>query len=100
MLIADLRKDLGEPNLPFVAGQINDVALINDQIKQLPTVVPCSGFASSDGLKTMGRLHFDNKSMKLLGQRYAEEMLKIHARQTISGVIQKNSNSKGSENGK
>jgi len=78
-LIADLRKDLDEPDLPFVAGQINNVGLINDQIARLPEVVPFTGFACSDGLKAMDRWHFDARSMKLLGRRYAEAMLKIHA---------------------
>ncbi len=82
-LIADLRKDLDEPDLPFVAGQINNVRLINDQIARLPEVVPFTGSASSAGLKTMDRAHFDAKSMKLLGRRYAEAMLKIHATRKI-----------------
>jgi hypothetical protein len=85
-LIADLRKDLEEPDLPFVAGQISNVRLINDQIARLPEVVPFTGFASSAGLKTMDRAHFDARSMRLLGRRYAEAMLKIHAaRKTEQG---------------
>ena len=76
---------------PFVAGQINDVELINEQIKKLPVAVPYTGFASSEGLHAMDRWHFDTESMKLLGKRYAEEMLKIHARQAVSGVMEKNS---------
>lgn len=90
-LITDLRNDLDEPTLPFVAGQINDVELINEQIKKLPVAVPYTGFASSEGLHAMDRWHFDTESMKLLGKRYAEEMLKIHARQAVSGVMEKNS---------
>lgn len=87
-LITDLRNDLGEPTLPFVAGQINNVELINKQIKKLPAAVPYTGFASSEGLHAMDRWHFDTESMKLLGKRYAEEMLKIHARQAVSGVME------------
>ena len=62
-----------------MAGQVNNVRLINDQIARLPEVVPFTGFASSVGLKTMDRAHFDAESMKLLGRRYAEAMLRIHA---------------------
>jgi len=80
-LIADLRRDLGAPDLPFVAGQVQKLPLINDQIKQLPKAVKSTGFVSSEGLTTMDRWHFDAKSMKLLGQRYAAEMLKIRAKQ-------------------
>ena len=62
-----------------VAGQVNDLELINDQIARLPAVVPATAFVSSDGLKAMDRWHFDARSMKLLGRRYAEAMLKLHA---------------------
>jgi len=76
-LIEALRKDLGIADLPFIAGQVNNVPAINDQIAKLPKTVGSTGFVSSEGLKAMDRWHFDAKSMKLLGQRYAEEILKI-----------------------
>jgi hypothetical protein len=79
-LIADLRKDLDDPKLPFVAGEVQKVKLINDQIKKLPKAVEFTGLASAKDLTTMDRWHFDAKSMKLLGKRYAEAMLKIHAK--------------------
>jgi hypothetical protein len=83
-LVANLRSDLGEPNLPFVAGEIkSDGTLINGQINQLPELVPFTGVASSAGLTLQDKWHFDAPSQKLLGQRYAEEMLKIHAAQSI-----------------
>jgi hypothetical protein len=70
-LIADLRKDLAEPLLPFVCGQIKDVPLINDQLMALPLSVPATACASADGLSAMDRWHFDARSVKLLGERYA-----------------------------
>ena len=76
-LVADLRKDLKTPDLPFVAGQVHDVPAINDQIAKLPQTVPHTGVASSEGLKTMDRWHFDRESMLILGRRYAEEMKKL-----------------------
>ena len=76
-LIADLRSDLGNPDLPFVAGQINDGPQINEQIAELPGKVKNTSFVSSEGLKAMDRWHFDANSMKTLGERYAEAMLKI-----------------------
>jgi hypothetical protein len=75
--IADLRKDLKEPNLPFVAGQVNNIKLINDQIAELPEKVTYTGFVSSEGLKTTDNRYFDAKSMKLLGKRYAKVMHKL-----------------------
>jgi Carbohydrate esterase, sialic acid-specific acetylesterase len=81
-LIADFRKDLNEPNLPFVAGQITDWAkIVNEQIAKVPAVVLFTGYVSSDGLTTMDGAHFDSKSMKILGQRYAEVMLEIHSKE-------------------
>lgn len=77
LLIGDLRKDLSEPELPFIAGQINNVPLINNQIGELPQSVPFTGYASADGLKAMDRWHFNAESMKLLGQRYAEAVLRV-----------------------
>ena len=78
-LVENLRKDLDAPDLPFVAGQVNNLKPINDQIAKLPEAVPHTGFVSSEGLKAMDRWHFDHDSMKLLGERYADEMLKLQA---------------------
>ena len=60
-----------------MAGQVNNVPEINKQIAMLPEAVDATGFVSSEGLKAMDRWHFNAESMKLLGKRYAEEMLKI-----------------------
>lgn len=78
-LVEDLRKDLGSPKLPFVAGQVNNLKPINDQIAKLPETVPHTAFVSSEGLKAMDRWHFDHDSMILLGARYADEMMKLQA---------------------
>jgi hypothetical protein len=80
-LINNLRNDLDAPDLPFVAGQVNNDKVINDQIAELPKTKPFTGFTSSDGLKAMDRWHFDTDSMKLLGKRYAKEMSRIQAAQ-------------------
>ncbi len=45
-----------------------------------------TGVVSSEGLKAMDRWHFDAKSMKLLGRRYAEEVLKIQIKQKAEGM--------------
>jgi outer membrane protein assembly factor BamB len=84
-LIADLRKDLNAPDLPFVAGQIcqqmKNHGAINAQIAKLPDTVPFTGFAGSEGLTAPDKVHFGVESMKLLGKRYAEAMLKIQSKQ-------------------
>lgn len=79
-LITDLRSDLGAKDLPFVAGQVNKVPKINEQIATLPKTVGATGFVRSEGLKAMDRWHFNAESMKLLGKRYAEEMLNLQSK--------------------
>jgi len=76
-LVKNLRKDLGSPKLPFVAGQVHNAKEVNEQIAKLSTELPHTGVVRSEGLTTMDRWHFDAKSMKLIGERYAVEMLKI-----------------------
>lgn len=73
-LVTRLRDDLGVPDLPFVAGQIKEGEAINEEIAKLPEVLPLTAVASSKGLKTMDRWHFDAPSMTTLGERYAAEM--------------------------
>lgn len=87
-LIEDLRKDLDAPNLPFVAGQLfyhpekkANTKLVNEQLLKLPDEVPFTGCASSEGLTTYDNTHFDTEGMRTLGERYAEEMLKIQSKQ-------------------
>ena len=81
VLVADIRKDLDAPNLPFIAGQITSTRPeINAEIAKLPGEVPFTGCAGSDMLKTMDGAHFDAPSMRILGQRYAEEMLKVQSK--------------------
>lgn len=86
-LIADLRRDLEAPNLPFVAGQVfyhpetkPHTQPINKEISRLPEVVPNTGYVSSEGLTTFDNTHFDVRSTLILGQRYAEEMIELQAR--------------------
>lgn len=77
VLIGNLRGDLDDPNLPFVAGQIKLGYEINDVIAKLPDTVHMTGVAKSDGLKTYDRWHFDTESQLELGRRYAAEMIRL-----------------------
>lgn len=76
-LVMDLREDLGIKDLPFIAGQVNNVPRINEEIAKLPQILEHTAFVSSEGLKCMDRWHFDAASAKELGNRYAAEMLKL-----------------------
>ncbi|MDX1680123.1 MAG: sialate O-acetylesterase [Akkermansiaceae bacterium] len=76
-LVENLRRDLGDEDLPFVAGQIVRPSPINDEILELPKSVENTAVASSEGLKTYDRWHFDAESVRELGKRYAQAMRKL-----------------------
>jgi len=77
-LIESLRADLGNPNLPFVAGQLSEDKPqrhnFNDMIIKLPTFVPNTAVVTTEGTKTMEGTHFNPASQRLLGERYAAKM--------------------------
>jgi Carbohydrate esterase, sialic acid-specific acetylesterase/Neutral/alkaline non-lysosomal ceramidase, N-terminal len=95
-MIGDIRSDLGEPNLPFVVGQIGEflytrkkqqtpfAKTVNDALARIPQDVPSTACVHSTGLTHVGdEVHFDGKSQRELGKRYAIEMLKLQgAKQT------------------
>lgn len=76
-VIESLRADLKSPALPFVAGEIYGKALVNDLLGTLPDKVSATGVASAAGLTVFDKVHFDRNSQFTLGERYAEQMLKL-----------------------
>lgn len=86
VLIANLRRDLNMPNLPFVAGEIgrfNKEDYINKIVNTLPDEVENTAVVSSEGLTDKGdQLHFDSSSARELGKRYAEVMKKLQGKIT------------------
>lgn len=85
-LIESLRTDLGLPNLPFVAGQLSEDKPtrhdFNEMILNLPELVPYTGVATTEETNTIDSTHFDSASQRLLGKRYAAEMLKLVENET------------------
>lgn len=78
-LIARIRQLTGNPQLPFVAGELGHFLktadTINQQLELLPKLVPFTAVASSEGLIDKGdQLHFDAASANELGKRYALKM--------------------------
>lgn len=71
-LIEDLRKATGNPELPFIVGEVKEGTPVNKFIAELPKKVKHTAVASSKGLKTMDQWHFDYKSIVELGERYAK----------------------------
>jgi len=88
-LIANLRKDLGVPELPVVLGELGSYLqptdpspqVVNDVLHEISKEIPKVGIASSEGLKDKGdKLHFDTASQRIFGQRYAAEMIRLQSR--------------------
>tara|TARA_B100000212_G_scaffold53675_1_gene35248 strand:- start:107 stop:934 length:828 start_codon:yes stop_codon:yes gene_type:complete len=90
LLIEDIRKDLGNPQLPFIVGNLAEfygtgkdhkapdrvarISKIKEILRSLPKKVAHSGFVESTGCRPAARakVHFDRKSSSLMGKRYAK----------------------------
>ncbi len=83
-IIIQIRKDIGNPELPFVAGQIIDNTperrSFNQLILQLPELLPHTAVVSSEGMEVFDGVHFDQESQLMLGKRYAEKMLELQGK--------------------
>ncbi len=82
-LVRDLRTDLALPHLFFVAGEINQwsggTAGFNAMIQTISKFISQSDWVSSEGLTPLideKDPHFNAASLKILGERYAEKVLK------------------------
>jgi len=80
-LIQSLRNDLNIPRLPFVAGQISEdkpeKIAFNQIIIHLSEKVSDTGIATSGGTSTIDGAHFNSASQRLMGERYASEMIRL-----------------------
>lgn len=89
-MIRDLRHDLGLPQLPVVVGQIGDfltvknhpyVKTVRAAIKAVAGKTGRVGYADSSGLDHKGdSLHFDAKSARELGRRFAAAMTALQSK--------------------
>lgn len=94
-LIADLRKDLANDTLPFIAGNLAEfygtgkdhskpervtrINKVRGVLRALPNKIKNTGCVESTGCSSPDHhmVHFDRKSYILLGKRYAEVYYKI-----------------------
>jgi hypothetical protein len=80
-LIESFREDLNSPDLPFIVGQLSEDkphrVNFNEMIIQLPSIIKNVGVATSERTSTTDSTHFDAKSQKIMGERYAREMIKL-----------------------
>jgi hypothetical protein len=79
-LVADFRRELTAPNIPFIAGELprpyadaSEVGKkMNESLNALAKTVDHYGCASSKGLTTLtDNVHFDSAAQCELGRRYA-----------------------------
>jgi hypothetical protein len=78
-LVAQLRKELGDDDLPIVVGQLSyDKPFrksFNEMLLDVPKSISHCAVVSSEGLSTIDNTHFDTKSQIIFGQRYADKMI-------------------------
>lgn len=86
--IAQLRADLGAPDVPVIVGEIGrfgrNEGPLNDELRKLPGLVPHCTWVSSEGLTGQPEkpemVHFDSASYRELGRRYAQAWLELELR--------------------
>jgi hypothetical protein len=87
-MVAGLRADLAAPGVPFVAGELGrflgarefrrHFTVINGQLNALAEKIPRFAVVSSEGLAHDGfDLHFDSRSLREFGVRYAREYTRL-----------------------
>lgn len=76
-LVKNLRKDLKQPDLPFVAGQVYGEKPVNGRMQKLPEQLEGTAVVSAAELTVFDGVHFDRNSQKTLGSRYAKAWLKL-----------------------
>ena len=77
MLVSNLRRDIGTPEMPFVAGEVFKDVPVNERMRGLPLKVKRTAVVSAKTLKVFDGVHFDRQSQLILGRRYAEALLKM-----------------------
>lgn len=79
--VAQLRKDLGAPNVPFIVGELGpylNATMFNTNLKKIPSLIPNSGVVTSEGLRQRGdELHLSGWSVEILGCRYLMKYLQM-----------------------
>ena len=94
ILVRQLRKEFGDPSLPFVGGEVaafysvsiakkggtSFVSVVNKQERAALAALSATGFVTVEGLKHGDGgdiVHFEPLSAAELGRRYAAEMVRV-----------------------
>ena len=86
-LVFRFRHDLGISDLPMVIGQLSKFAnkpwspektMVDAAHRSVANTLPSIAFVDSEGLSpNEDQVHFDTRSLRLFGERYAEAYLKL-----------------------
>lgn len=81
-IYSDMLNDLSlkADSVPLLAGEVVSVegsccSSMNTIIKQLPDSIPTAHIISSDGCQAQDKAHFNSEGYRILGRRYAKQML-------------------------
>jgi hypothetical protein len=79
-LVTALRREFEVPSVPFLAGELSDFdvdnAAFNKVLHEAENDIPYFAVVSSEGLTAMpDRVHFDARSQREFGKRYAQKMI-------------------------
>jgi hypothetical protein len=84
LMIRYLRSTLSVPGVPVIAGELGTFlpiahsGLVNQQLRELEEYLPAYACVTSKGLTDKGdRVHFDSKSLREFGIRYAKKYLQF-----------------------
>ena len=85
IMMRQLRKDARAPDVPILVGTLGDyldkpyAGAINEEIRKLPTMMQNVSVVPATGLTERGDgVHFDSKSQREFGRRFAKAFLTIN----------------------
>ena len=87
-MVATLRDQLDAPSLPVIVGELGSYLserpdfphyrIVNAELRKVPDAVLGSAFVSAEDLTDKGdNLHYDARSLRIFGERYAAEYLRL-----------------------
>ncbi len=81
-LVNDIRSDIGDNNIPFIAGELGRFSTVAENFNSLmlnaKTEIPYCTVVSSEKLMDLGdKVHFSGFSVEVLGSRYLMEYLNM-----------------------
>ena len=89
-MVAGLRDQLDTPSLPVIVGELGSYLskrpdfphyhIVNAELRKVPDTVPGSALVSAEDLTDKGdNLHYDARSLRILGERYADAYLQLQS---------------------